>query len=110
MTCGFVVSNLSSALEKYLHEELQANRLIKVQPPDDPKSPSLRVQCSPFGVIPKKSRPNKYRLIIDLSSPPGHSVNDGICKELSYVSVHVVVMGILQLGRGARQAYSCPPK
>ena len=103
--------NLSSVLdqpdvvENYLHEKLQACRLIKVQCPDDSKT--LGVHCSSFGVIPKKNRPNKYRLIIDLSSPPGHSVNDGICKELaslSYVSVDDVVMGILQLGRGTMMA------
>ena len=36
------------------------------------------VQTSPFGVIPKRGKPNNWRLILDLSSPIGHSVNDGI--------------------------------
>ena len=100
--------NLSTALEqpevveKYLHEELQANRVIKIHPSDDVKG--LGIQCSPFGVIPKKNRRNKWRLIVDLSAPQGHSVNDGISKELailSYVSVDEVVSGVLQRGKGA---------
>ena len=50
----------------------------------------MGVHCSPFGVISKKNRPDKWRLILDLSSPEKNSVNDGIAKELatvSYVSV-----------------------
>ena len=41
---------------------------------------------------------------MDLSSPNGASVNDGIDKEiysLSYTSVDAVVEKILELGRGA---------
>ena len=47
--------NLSSAsdqpdvVEKYLHEELQARRLIRVHHTDSDKA--LHIQCSPFGVI-----------------------------------------------------------
>ena len=54
-------------------------------------------------MIPKRNRPNKWRLIIDLSTPDGHSVNDGISKDLaslSYVSVDNVVTGIFQQRRG----------
>ena len=36
------------------------------------------VQTSPFGVIPKWENPNDWGLILDLSSPLGHSVNDWI--------------------------------
>lgn len=43
---------------------------------------SLPVQnlciLSSFGVISMKEQPCKWRLIVDLSSSPGHSVNDGI--------------------------------
>ncbi len=70
----------------------------------DKEAQDLRVHCSPFGVIPKKSNPSKWRLIVDLSSPKGKPVNDGIPKELlslSYVSVDDVVHQILKLGRGA---------
>ena len=62
---------------------------------------NLGVHVSPFGVIPKKNKPNKWRLILHLSTP-GASVNDGIRKEqcsLSYVSVDQVVSHILELGR-----------
>ena len=55
-------------------------------------------------VIPKKSKPGKWRLIIDLSTPNGHSVNDGIEKEicsLSYVSIDEVVECILHFEPGA---------
>ena len=64
----------------------------------------LGLQVSPFGVIPKCHAPNKWRLIVDLSSPTGSSVNDGISKELcslSYVSVDTIAKQIVSLGRGA---------
>jgi len=49
---------------------------------------------SPFGVIPKKSNPGKWRLILELLCPHGKSVNDGISKEfssLSYVTIDEVI-------------------
>ena len=36
------------------------------------------IHTSPMGLIPKKNRPEKFRLIVDLSAPPMSSVNDGI--------------------------------
>ena len=47
------------------------------------------------------------RLIVDLSSPAGGSVNDGISKELSslsYMAVDDVMEKVLELGKGARMA------
>ena len=35
---------------------------------------AIPLHISPFGVIPKKAKPGKWRLIIDLSSPMGWSV------------------------------------
>ena len=112
-------SNMASAAEhadivsKYLGDELVAQRIIKVGSEQEAKK--LNIQCSPFGVIPKKKRPDKWRLIVDLSSPEGHSFNDGIKKELaslSYVPVDDVIDHIIKRGRGAimvkmdiRQAY-----
>lgn len=64
------------------------------------------VQVSPFGVIPK-SEPGRWRLIQNLSAPPGHSVNDGISKDLcslSYVSVDDVAEEVGRMGRGALMA------
>ncbi len=104
---GSCRKNLSSVQErpevvtKYIKEELARGRILEVS---DKEAQDLRVHCSPFGVIPKKSNPSKWRLIVDLSSPEGKSVNDGIPKELSslsYVSVDDVVHQILKLGRGA---------
>ena len=69
--------------------------------------PSMPSHINPFGVIPKKSKPAKWRLIVDLSSPHGPSVNDGVDKDLcslSYVSIDHVVDGILRLGRGSLMA------
>lgn len=61
------------------------------------------VHSSRIGVIPKKYQSGKWRLIVDLSYPPGKSVNDGIDKQhcsLTYVKVDNIVDSILQLGRG----------
>jgi hypothetical protein len=52
--------------------------------------PFNRLHISPFGVIPKQHQPGKWRLILDLSSPHGHRVNDGIPKDpfsLRYIAV-----------------------
>ena len=65
------------------------------------------VHISPFGVIPKKHKPGKWRLILDLSSPAGLSVNDGIDKDLcslSYISIDEVVKCIISQRQGAMLA------
>ena len=61
-------------MDEYLAEELQAGRIVG---PLDPNQ-LLGAQVSRFGVIPKAGQPNKWRLILDLSSLRDHSVNDGI--------------------------------
>jgi len=43
-----------------------------------PPLPLLNISC--FGVIPKNNQPGKWHLILDLSSPEGKTVNDGIPK------------------------------
>ena len=61
------------------------------------------VHTSPFGVIPKKHQPGKWRLIVDLSARDGHSVNDFIEKEfsiLSYISIDNIAQVVLQLRKG----------
>ena len=65
------------------------------------------LQISLFGVTQKKSSLGNWRLIVDLSSPELHSVNDGIPKELCsllYCSVDNVVRQVLQLGKGTNLA------
>jgi len=62
------------------------------------------IHLSPVGVIPKKNKPGKYRLIMDLSSPKKFSVNDGIdpgLSSLSYASIDHLSVLVLSLGRGA---------
>ncbi len=85
----------------YIQGEVERGRVVRLNPET---GKGLNIHVSPFGVIPKKSNPDKWRLILDLSSPAGHSVNDGIGKELSslkYVSVDDVVSRVLKVGKGA---------
>ena len=96
-------SNLLSAsrnpevVARYIQEEVSLGRVI------GPLEPELaaRVHISPFGVIPK-GHTGKWRLIVDLSSPPGSSVNDGIdptvCS-LTYISMDTVAEKVAQLGQ-----------
>lgn len=67
----------------------------------------VNVHCSPMGLVPKPHQPNKFRLITDLSSPGGKSVNDGIPSDpcsLTYASVDDAVAIIKSLGRGTQLA------
>ena len=59
---------------------------------------------SRFGVIPKKNKPDAWRLILDLSFPADHSVNDGIFKNefpVVYSTVQDAIRLIVKIGRGA---------
>ena len=86
-------------VDEYLAVELHAGRIVGPLNADQVKN----AQISRLGVIPKAGQPNKWRLILDLSSPRGHSVNDGIDKELcslKYASVEDAVQTIWSLGQG----------
>ena len=99
------VRNMSSAslqpsvIDQYLLSELEKGHvagpfLI---------SPIPNLHISRFGVKPKKHQPGKWRLILDLSSPVSHSINDGILKEtfsVQYMKVDDVISGIMSFGRG----------
>ena len=90
-----------NVVENYLKEELELGRVVKLSSSEVLK---LGVHCSPFRVIPKKHKPGKWRLVIDLSATEGSSVNDGIAKELcslAYTSVDKVVVCTLKLGKGS---------
>ena len=67
-------SHHPSVIDLYLLRELQKGRVA------DPYSisPIPNLHVNRFGVIPKKYKPGKWRLILDLSSPLGHSVNNRI--------------------------------
>ena len=70
-------------------------------------SPSLcppGIHTSPLGVIPKKNKPDKWHLIVDLSYPTGSNINDEISQELSslsYTSLDNLVSMVNLIGRGA---------
>ena len=92
-----------SVIDQYLRTELDKGRIA------GPflKSPIPHLHISRFGVIPKKHQPGKWRLILDLSSPAGHSVNDGIPKEpfsVQYMTVDDIINGIMSFGRGTLMA------
>ena len=97
-------NNLKSAvdhlavIDDYLHDELSLGRI------SGPYRPSMcpDVHINRFGVIPKNHQLGKWRLITDLSYPPGNSVNDGIPAELcslSYVTIDDAILNILESGR-----------
>ena len=89
-----------SIIEDYLEREVALSRMWKF-----PRNYSIPgTQISPLGLVPKKNKPGKWRLIMDLSSPPGESVNDGISSELSsvsYTSLDHLASLVLLLGRGS---------
>ena len=79
--------------DAYLANEVRLGRVAGrfVSPPINP------LQISSFGVIPKRDQPGKWRLIFDLLSPFGHSVNDGIDPEscsLLYIKVDDIVKSL----------------
>ena len=86
-----------SVIDSYLQNEVSVGRVAGPFPA--PPFPSLHI--SHFGAIPKNNQPGKWRLILDLSSPEGQSVNDGIPKPpftVQYVSVDAFIDGIMTLG------------
>ena len=90
-------------IDNYLQSEVQTGRVAG--PFSQPLLPVLHV--SRFGVIPKRHQPGKWRLILDLSSPAGHSVNDGIAGKdysLQYMKVDDIIAGIMRLGQSSLMA------
>ena len=85
-------------VREYLDKELAAKRVVEVTGPD-----IALIHTSKFGVIPKSNQVGKWRLILDLSSPLGVSVNNGIDKELCsmrYTTLDNAVKAIVALGSG----------
>ena len=71
------------------------------------KAKARHIHWSPFGVIPKKNKPSKWRLILNLSAPEETSINDGIPKKLcslAYMSVDDLVHQAMAAGKGADMA------
>ena len=88
-------------IDQRIYAELSAGRLL------GPISPQLLpgIHTSPLGLVPKSNQPGQWRLICDLSSPAGTSVNDGIPSNLCslrYSTVDDAVRLIQKLGRGSK--------
>lgn len=90
---------------RYLREEVEAGRVLG--PFSKAEAVAASWHISKFGVIPKRHKENKWRLIVDLSRPEGGSVNGGIDPNLcslSYTKVDEVANTVCQLGRGTELA------
>ena len=99
---NFNVKNLASTgevpdlVDKALEKEVAAGRMLgplEVLPFSD-------FQINPIGLVPKKT-PGEYRMISNLSSPKGGSVNDGIAEEfihVSYSSLEDAIRSICRCG------------
>ncbi len=96
-------SNMASTIHhpelaaEYLAAEIEVGRIVEV-----PNECTQEVQISRFGFIPKSNQPGKRQLVLDLSSPDGASINNGINPELCsvvFVLVDTVIERIVKLGR-----------
>ena len=96
------MSEHREVVEEFFQEESKAGKLLGPLP----RSSFPLVHVSLVGVIPK-STPGKWRIIVDLSSPQGGSVNDGISRgmcSLSYLRVDDVAAKVVGMGTGALMA------
>ena len=91
-----------STVDKYVAEEVALGRLVVALT-------GVVIYRNPIGIIPKPHQPGKCKLIVDLSTPPAFSVNDGIptrwCS-LDFVSVDQAARRVMKGGRGALMAKS----
>ena len=87
-------------VSNFLTAELRAGRVLG--PVDSELLSSIHT--NKFGLVPKGHQPGRWRLIVDLSSPKGASVNDGIEPEVCsarYTSVDAACKRVVAKGRGA---------
>ena len=92
-------------IQKLLQKEVKLNAAIG----PFRESPFDRSYFSPLNSVPKKESSDR-RLILDLSYPPGNSINDGIYKDwyldefykLTLPSVDNLVERIMELGRSCQ--------
>ena len=93
------VADAPEVVQSYIAKELAEGRVVGPWPVASKLAEGVHV--SHFGVIPKSHQPGKWRLIVDLSHSPGHSVNDGVDPDLCslvYASVDqaasIIIIGI----------------
>ena len=97
--------NWPSYMNKYIDKECKYNAIIG---PFDGVPFSRRVGVSPLSTRAKRDSDDR-RVIMDLSWPPGLSVNDGIAKnqfmgfacKLSFPTIDVIAERVFRLGPGA---------
>ncbi len=103
--CKGVASNMPTACDhpevvsEFLEKELRAGRVFG--PIEDECLPL--VQINRLGLVSKNHQPGRWRVVVDLSSPKGSSVNDGIGREVcsvSYTSVDIACKRVVATGRG----------
>ena len=86
----------------YLEEQVQAGYMLGPFHPQDCQGVTL----NSLGVIPKSTL-GKFRVIVDLSSPEGYSVNDNLVRNLTHVaysSVEDAAFMMHTLGQGTQLA------
>jgi hypothetical protein len=89
------VNSNKAVVRDKIEKEIRTGRVAG--PFDSPPFPNFR--SSPIGVVPKKT-PGEFRMIQDLSSPHGNSVNDGIpaeAKTVHYASIQDAITKIKAL-------------
>ena len=92
----------AQVVSQYLAQQVSSGYML------GPIDPALceGVVISSLGVVPK-STPGKFRVIVDLSSPSNHAVNDQLHREWShvaYASVDDAALLLHALGPGAQMA------
>ena len=88
-----------SVIDAYLENEVSCGQVAG--PFSSPPFTDLHIIR--FGVVPKNNQPGKWCLILDLSSPDGHSINDGIPKSplsIQYITADAFINGIIAPGCG----------
>ena len=83
--------NLPSLVDQHIAAERTAGRLLGPIPPHLASA----CQISPIGLIPKPHQPGKWRLIVDLSSPGGSSVNES-APLYAFIVLRILGQGTLQ--------------
>ena len=102
------VKNLQSTVKLKSEVSCALDKEVKLGRMAGPFSspPFESFQLNPIGMVPKKD-PNKFRMIVDLSFPPGKSINDGIDDshaQVHYPSVNDAIKALLSCGPKAYMA------
>ena len=100
-------------IDSYLENEVSLQCMV------GPLTASPQIHISPMGIIPKPRQPWNWRLITDLSSPKGKSVNDAIAVQLCNLQysrvdhvaqvVRVLVKGTVMCKLDLKLAYRVVP-